>query len=235
MADPSLSIDTPFDEASLSIWLVEDDRAYRDVLVPLLDGTSGLQCTQVFFAYEEVQQLLVDEATWAAPDVVLMDIGLPGLDGIEGVTHLKTRLPQVPILMLTINDSPEVIFHALRAGASGYLLKDTPLERIVAAVREAHRGGTLMPARVAGKVLDFFKQSSPLRSLEDPADGQQLTKREKEVLQLMSEGYAHKQIAGQLFISPHTVDNHIRNIYQKLHVGSGIQAVAVALKKGLIT
>ena len=213
--------------STISVWLVEDDADYRLTIEDLLNHTSGFKCSEVFFAYEEVESLLGAPEGWSAPDVILMDIGLPGLDGIEGVSHLKERLPAVPIVMLTVNDSADVIFNALRAGASGYLLKDTMADRIVAAIREAASGGVLMQAPVATKALQYFSQS---KVRTDYA----LTPREKQVLALMADGLAHKEIAERLYLSPYTVENHLRSIYQKLHVSSGIEAVAKAFKERLL-
>ncbi len=212
---------------TISIWIVEDDREYRRTLAYLLDSVSDMQCAEIFYAYEEVQAKVESAEPWTPPGVVLMDIHLPGISGIDGVSHLKQRLPGVPIVMLTHFDGADVIFRALCAGASGYLLKDTPLDETVAAVRAAYHGGTFMPAPVARKVLHFFTQ-------QQPASDYGLTAREKEILRLMGEGLLQKQIAEVLFLSPYTVNNHIRHIYQKLHVNSGIEAVSKAFREKLI-
>ena len=211
----------------ISIWLVEDDRQYRETLTYLLNHTTGFQCDHIFFSCEELQALIEGEKPWDPPGVVLLDIGLPGRNGIEGARYLKTRLPEVPILMLTVKDTSETIFEALKAGASGYLLKETPLDEVIGAIRAAMRGGTLMPAPVASKVLHFFTEAQPQTDYG-------LTQRETQVLRLMSEGLAQKEIAAALEISPHTVDKHVRHIYQKLHVRSGLEAVARAVKEHLI-
>lgn len=214
-------------DSQISIWLVEDDSRYRQTMVYLLNHTSGLRCDAVFFSCEELQALIEGEKPWVPPGVVLLDIGLPGRSGIEGARYLKRLLPEVPIVMLTVKDTPEIIFEALKAGASGYLLKETPLDEVVAAIRAAVRGGMLMPAPVATKVLHFFTEAQPQADYG-------LTQREVQVLRLMSEGLAQKQIADALSISPHTVDNHVRHIYRKLHVRSGPEAVAKAVKERLI-
>ena len=213
--------------SSIGVWVVEDDTQYRDTLILLLGHVSGLHCAEVFYAYEEVQARLSKNTSWEPPDIILMDIGLPGINGIDGISDLKTYLPEVPIMMLTINDSADMIFAALRAGASGYLLKSAPLDEIVAAIREACRGGMLMPPAVARKVLSFFSETKPK---EDYG----LTSRELEVLRVMADGYTQQQIAEKLFLSYHTVDSHLRNIYQKLHVRSGLEAVSKAFKERLI-
>ena len=218
---------TPDATSTISVWIVEDDVDYRKTIEYLFDHTSGFKSTEVFYAYEEIESLLDETKEWTHPDVVLMDIGLPGMDGIEGVSRLKNRLPDVPIVMLTVRDEADLIFKAFRAGASGYLLKDTGVDRIVAALREAVAGGTLMPAPVASKVLQFFSQK---KTSADYA----LTPREKEILDLMADGLAHKAIAERLYLSPYTVENHLRSIYQKLHVSSGIEAVSKAFRERLI-
>jgi len=221
---PSLSSASP---SSIGVWIVEDDAQYRDTLILLLGHISGLHCAEVFYAYEEVQARLSKNTSWEPPDIVLMDIGLPGINGIEGISHLKTYLPEVPIMMLTINDTADMIFSALRAGASGYLLKSAPIDELVAAIQEAYRGGMLMSPSVARKVLSFFSETKPKQDYG-------LTKRETEVLRVMADGKTQQQIADQLFLSYHTIDSHLRNIYQKLHVGSGLEAVSKAFKERLI-
>ena len=216
----------PRTASQIKVWIVEDDRRYRETRVYLLNHAPGLQCTRAFPSYEEVPVYLQRDGA-CAPDVVLMDIKLPGRSGIEGTRDLKSRLPDVAILMLTVEDSPACIFEALQAGASGYLLKETPFDDTIEAIHQAVRGGTLMPAPVARIVLDFFGQV-PSR----PDYG--LTSRETEILRLMSQGWGQKQIASTLSISPHTVDSHNRNIYRKLHVRSGLEAVVKAVRERLI-
>ncbi len=203
----------------ISVWIVEDHREYRQTVAYLLDKTSGIRCSDTFHEYEEVQALMATNQSWNVPDVVLMDYELPGLNGIEALKHLKSQLPRVPILMLTINDDEDTILGALKAGASGYLLKDDPLDKLVAAIREAHQGGMLMPPSVAGKVMQFFSDTQPRHDYR-------LTAREKQILKLMGQGFSQKKIAHTLFLSYHTIDSHLRNIYRKLHVKSRIEAIA---------
>lgn len=210
----------------ISVWIVEDDVSYRDSIVFVLDHTTGLVCSQVFYAYEELESSL-NHGRDGVPDVVLMDIGLPGLDGIAGLARLKQRLPRVAIVMLTNHDTSSLIFEALKSGASGYLLKDTSIDRLITAIHEAYDGGMLMPPPIAERVLEFFAAS---RSKQD----YNLTDREMEVLGQMAEGCAHKQIADRLHLSLFTVENHLRSIYRKLHVSSGIEAVAKAYRERLL-
>jgi DNA-binding NarL/FixJ family response regulator len=161
------------------------------------------------------------------PDVALMDIELRdgAIDGIEGITLLKDHWPETAVVMFTIHDTAERIFAALRAGASGYLTKPSPVDDMVRAIREAHRGGMPMPPSVARKVRHFFAGSD---------HDYNLTEREVEILTWMEKGAKQKEIAKALYLSHHTVDSHLRNIYQKLHVRSGIQAVAKAIRERLI-
>lgn len=212
-----------------SLWIVEDDPTYRNALLLLLGSASTTRCDA---AYPSCEAAL--EAARKAenhPDVVLLDINLPGMSGLEGLAGLKALLPQSRILMLTNRDDAATIYASLRSGASGYLLKSAGVDEILSAIAQAQRGGTLMPAPVARQVLTFF-QSATLP--ESEADGYGLTEREIEVLNEMAGGYSQREIATRLFLSPHTVDSHIRHIYEKLHVSSGIEAVAKALRERLI-
>ena len=149
------------------------------------------------------------------------------MDGLEGTFHLKRRLADVAIIILTGSDATDIIFKAFRAGASGYLVKPPKIDELVLAIREAHRGGMLMPPPVARKVSRHFAR---LETGEDYG----LSKRELQILKLMETGARHKKIAAELCLSHHTIDSHLRNIYQKLHVASGTQAVAKAIRKGII-
>jgi len=219
---------TPHSSGSaVDVWIVEDDAEYRRTLAFLISHASDLACPHAFQSFEDVLQLIDHEHDWALPDVVLMDIGLPGMDGIQATTLLKGRFPDVHIVMLTVSDVADTIFRSLRAGASGYLLKDTPVDQTLAAIRAAHAGGMLMPPSVAGKVLDYFARPSV-----PPDYG--LSDREKEVLELLAEGLAQKQIAERLYLSPHTIDKHVRGIYRKLHVPSCTAAVAKAYREHLL-
>ncbi len=208
----------------LDVWIVEDDSRYTDTVCLALDGAEGVQCGRQF---ETVFDLIEAIETDSMPDVLLLDVHLPGLSGLDALPMLRRRLPATPVVMLTISDNADLIFRAFRAGASGYLTKDANLDQVLAAVREAARGGTLMPAFVASKVLDFL--------LHEPApDQNDLSGREKDVLALMADGLTKEAIASRVDVSRHTVDYHIRSIYGKLHVQSGVQAVARAIRRGLI-
>lgn len=221
----------PENAADITVWIIEDDSAYLQTLAYLVDHTSGMTCGAVFDSCEAVlERMEAHEGrarAWDLPDVLLLDVNLPGVNGIEGIGQIKAHLPEVRVVMLTIRDDADTIYAAFRAGASGYLVKNAQVDQIIAAIREASQGGTLMPAPVARKVLGFFQQQE-----SKPDYG--LTDRELEVLQEMTEGYVQKEIADRLFISPSTVNTHIQHIYEKLHVHSGIEAVAKALRERLL-
>lgn len=210
----------------VSVWIIEDNQQYGSTLCQLLSNTSGIHCKQLFESCEQAITYLEKDADEAAPDVILLDINLPGINGIDGIGAIKTILPTSRIVMLTIMDNAEAIYGAFRAGASGYLLKNTKYDRIIDAVREAYLGGTLMPAEVAGKVLGFFQ--------EKKKTDYKLTRREKEILGKMADGHSQRAIADALFLSPYTVNTHVQHIYEKLHVHSSVQAVAKAFRERLL-
>ena len=210
---------------STTLWLIEDDAFFRQMLVDLIEGTEGLHLAHAFDACEPALAAL---QAGEMPDVILSDIGLPGMRGTEGARHIKALCPAAQIIMLTVHDDEDTIFEALCAGASGYLLKHAPAPRILAAIDEVQRGGVPFTAPVARKVLDLFKDAVVPRS------NYGLTDREKEILLLLADGHKQKQIAEQLFLSVYTVETHLRNIYAKLHVRSGIAAVSKALRERII-
>ena len=155
------------------------------------------------------------------PHVVLMDINLPGMSGVEAVKKLKPLLPGTQFVMLTVYEDADHIYSALAAGATGYLLKQTPREELLRALEDVHRGGSPMTSNIARKVVQSFRQNSA-----EPADGESLSPREQEVLDLLARGYLYKEIAERLNISVPTVNTYVRRIYEKLHVRSRGQAVA---------
>ena len=215
--------------APTRVWVVEDEPEFRDTMALLLESTSGMCCAGRFSGGEAALSELERVGVGDGPEVVLMDVNMPGLGGIASTERLKALLPEVPIVMLTIRDDAETIFEAFRAGASGYLLKDSPIDTITAAIREALGGGMLMPAPVARKVQAFFSERGPA-----PAD-YGLSRREVEVLGEMVEGLSQKEIAGRLFISTSTVNVHVQHIYEKLHVNSSNAAVAKAVRERLVS
>ncbi len=211
----------------INVIIVEDNDAIREGLKLLINGTEGYNCPA---AYPDVEKML-KEIQKLNPDVLLMDIGLPGMSGIEGIKKVKLLLPELTILVLTVYDENDLIFDAICAGACGYLVKKTPPSKLLEAIQDAYEGGSPMSSHIARKVIDFFqqkKQPVPEKS------SYMLTPREKEILKGLVEGKSFKSIADALFISIETVRFHFRNIYKKLHVHSQSEAVAKALKEGII-
>ncbi len=206
----------------ISIAIVEDHRDFREGLVSFISFSPGYNCMANFSS--------VEAALAGIPDVevVLLDINLPGKSGIEAIPLLKEKNPEVRIIMMTIFDDSENIFNAMQAGADGYLLKNTPPLKILAAIDEVASGGAPMSPYIARKVVDFFSKASGKGSDYD------LTPREKEILSLLVDGTGSHTIADKLFISYETVRNHLRNIYRKLQVTSKSQAVSKALRENLV-
>lgn len=199
----------------LRVALVEDDPGIRAGIRALLEDAEGFVCAGTFGSIEEMLARFDGEA-----DVMLMDINLPMLSGIEGVPLLKSHHPDLPIVMLTVYDDTERIFAALKAGATGYLLKRTPPHLLFDALDEVHRGGAPMSASIARKVVDSFHVHLP----DVPAEAN-LTPRERDVLHYLAQGYRYREIAEALYIGSETVRSHIRSIYNKLHVRTRTEAV----------
>jgi DNA-binding NarL/FixJ family response regulator len=208
-----------------SVWLVEDNDRFRNSISRLIDETAELKCDLAVASCEEALEHLQSEA---APDYLLMDIGLPGMDGIEGIRRVKSIAPSIEVIMLTVFDENEKIFQAICAGASGYLLKSAPPDDIIRSLVEILKGGAPMNAHIARKVLGLMAEMGA------PKGSYPITRSEKEILQRLVEGHPKKQIAFDLDLSFHTVDRHLRNIYTKLQVHSRSQAVAKALKEKLL-
>jgi DNA-binding NarL/FixJ family response regulator len=205
--------------------IIEDQREFREGLAFLIDGSEGYRCTQRFGSMEEALASLGRDV----PDVALVDIGLPGISGIEGIRLLNERYPGLPVLMLTVYNDDERIFEAMCAGACGYLLKKTPKARILEHIQEVLEGGAPMSPEVARRVVDLFRQFHPPRGAT-----YQLTPQELRLLALLGEGHQYKTAAGELGISVNTASSHMRHIYEKLQVHSKSEAVAKALREGLI-
>lgn len=212
----------------IAVWLVEDNRPFRETLAGLLDRTEGFSCRQSVGNAENALRLL---ATQPAPDVVLLDINLPGLDGIEAVRRFKATKPDVIVLMLTVFDDNDRVFDAICAGANGYLLKTASIAQIVQALREASTGGAPMSPAIARKVLEMFGRFGGGKSARSSTT---LTSREQDVIKALAQGSSMSEISAQLNISYHTVDTHLRHIYGKLHVHSATAAVARAVRDGLV-
>jgi len=201
----------------ISVSIVEDDPPVRASLARLIDSSSGCHCVSRHGSAEKALQ----EIPGIKPDVVLMDINLPGINGVECVRRLKPLLPATQIIMLTVYQNTENIFDALTAGATGYLLKQTTPDELLAAIQEVHAGGSPMSSHIARKIVLSF-QRTPSSSPE----AQSLTPREVEVLDLLAKGFLYKEIAEKTKTTYATVHTHIRHIYEKLHVRSRTEAVA---------
>ena len=208
-----------------NIWLVEDNIRYRKSLAGLINSTEGMHCPYSFISCEDAIQTLQNEQ---APEVILLDIGLPGINGIQGIEKFKALSPTTLIVILTIYDDHDKVFDALCAGASGYLLKDSSPEKIISSIKEVLAGGAPMNMKIAHKVLELFSQFKKKKS------DYGLTEREKEILQHIVEGLTKQQIADKLFLSFHTVNTHIKNIYLKLHVNSISSAVSKVYKENIL-
>ncbi|MDX1741016.1 MAG: response regulator transcription factor [Rhodothermales bacterium] len=208
-----------------SIWLVEDNAMFRQAVSTLIDETTGLRCDHCFDGCEPALEAL---RGGDLPDLVLMDIGMPGMDGITGVGEVKKVAPALPVMMLTVHQDNDKIFQAICNGASGYMLKSSPKDELIAGVRTVLDGGAAMDGQIARRVLEMFA------SMSLPKADYGLSDREKEILQHLVQGQSKKEIAGELFLSPHTIDSHLRNIYAKLHVHNRSGAIAKALKERLV-
>lgn len=207
------------------VWVVEDNEHLRDTITELIDQQAEMQCTLAASSGEEAIAALERHEV---PQVVLMDLGLPGMSGIDGIRKIRSISPTSQIVVLTVYEDDDNVFEALCAGACGYLLKPASSERIIESITLALSGGAPMSASIARKVLRIFRQH--VRPRADYG----LTDREREILQLLIDEYTQKEIAAQLFLSPHTVDTHLRNIYAKLQVHSRSGAIVKALRERLL-
>lgn len=209
----------------ISVAIVEDNQIILQSLASLINRAPGFTCSGSFVDCESMLKKIEE----INPDILLMDIKLPGMSGIEGVKKVKEILPDLIILMLTIHEENELIFDALCAGACGYLVKKTHPERLLEAIEEAYEGGAPMSSHIARKVINFFQNTKKLN-----ADSSLLSERELEVLKELIKGKTYYSIAVALNISKDTVRFHIKKIYKKLHVHSQAEAVAEAIKKGYV-
>jgi DNA-binding NarL/FixJ family response regulator len=205
--------------------LIEDVREVRESLTILINGTAGFHCAGSYRSMEEA----LNGVEAARPDVILTDIGLPGMDGIEGTRHLRARLPEVPVLALTVYDDDEKVFKVICAGASGYLLKNTPPARLLESLSEVAAGGAPMSPEIARRVMRLFREFRP-----PPSAAYHLTPQETALLKLLVEGHYYKTAAHEMGISINTVSFHLKHVYEKLQVHSKTEAVAKALRERLI-
>ena len=210
----------------ISVAVIEDDEPLREGLKMLIAGTPGYRVTGVFGSVEEAVRTLAEDA----PDVLLLDINLPGAPGSQAVRPLRERLPRMQVLMLTVYAEQGRVFESICNGASGYLLKKTPPARLLEAIREAHEGGAPMSPEIARQVVDLFRRT------RGPADPQERpTPHEVRLLKLLAEGHSYQSAGHELGCSINTVRNYIRSVYEKLHVHSKSEAVTKALRGRLIS
>ncbi len=210
----------------IKVALFEDNKYLRNGLFQLIDGTSGFSCVGAFSNCDEV----VEKLDKARPDVVLMDVEMPGVGGIEGVSLIKEHFPSMKVLMETVFDDEDKIFNAICAGADGYILKNTSPAGMLEAIKEIYEGGSPMTPSVANKVLKMLKDKESKKVTTDF----DLTLREKEILTCLVEGLSYKMTADTCAVSIDTINAHVKNIYKKLQVHSKSEAVAKALRNNLI-
>ncbi len=209
----------------IKLMLYEDNPQLREGLTMLLNGSDGFEVLAAFKNCNNVE----DEVQAFDPDVILMDIDMPGTNGIEGLKRLRKVNSRAKVLMLTVFDDNKNVFEAIRSGANGYLLKKTPPARLIEYIVEANSGGAPMTSSIATQVLRMFSDMNAQQG-----EDYNLSEREKQVLQLLVNGYSYKMIASEMFIAIDTVRSHIKKIYEKLHVNSKSEAVAKAFKDKLV-
>jgi DNA-binding NarL/FixJ family response regulator len=209
----------------IKLLIYEDNPQLREGLTMLINGSEGFE---VLAAFKNCDNVSAEVETYK-PDVILMDIDMPGVNGIEGLKKIRNINNDVKILMLTVFDDNKNVFNAIRNGASGYILKKTPPARLLEYIAEAHTGGAPMTASIATQVLKMFSTLN-----NEKGEDYNLSEREKQVLQLLVDGYSYKMIANEMFIAIDTVRSHIKKIYEKLHVNSKSEAVAKAFKDKII-
>jgi DNA-binding NarL/FixJ family response regulator len=221
-----------------TIWIIEDHRRLRETVAEAVRLAGGHDVVPLASCEKAFEAL---DAKTPKPDVILLDLGLPGMSGLEGLRRFKERIPEVEIVVFTVFDDRDRVFEAICHGASGYLLKSEPLERIVAAVEEVRRGGSPMSPEIARCVIERFSRLGVGPGVDaglavgggQPA-AESLSEREREVLRLLADGLVKKEVAARMSISLHTVDNYVRRIYAKLHVNTLGGAVARAIRDGIV-
>jgi DNA-binding NarL/FixJ family response regulator len=212
-------------EAIRTVWLIEDNASLRRNVARVVDGVPGFKCAGLYHRCEDALARLREPAA-PRPAVILLDVGLPGMSGLDGIAQMKETAPAAQIVILTAFEDDEKIYRAICAGASGYLLKSASLAEVASALAEVAAGGSPMTPRVARRVLEMFSRLAP-----QPA-AQLLSPREREVMELMAEGLTNKEIAARLTLSVHTIVEYVSDIYGKLHVNTRAGAVAKAFRSG---
>ncbi|RJP71850.1 MAG: DNA-binding response regulator [Ignavibacteriales bacterium] len=208
---------------NINVVIIEDHKEFRESIAFILSSTEGFNCTGRYSSVEEALEKM------NLADVILLDINLPGISGIDGIDKIKQIFPDVSIVILTVFEDDKNVFRSILAGADGYILKKSAPIRIIQAIEDAYEGGSPMTPTIARKAINLFKNHIPQSNGKD-----NLSDREREILLLIVDGLSTEEISNKLFISFQTVRNHIRHIYQKLHVHSKSQAVAKAIKEGIM-
>ena len=217
----------------LKVSIVEDHDIFRKRLVELLQFYPELKVVLVAESAESFLEKMSRNDSEMQPDVVLMDIELPGISGIEATFQVKQNFPDLEVIMFTVFEDDERIFESINVGASGYLLKDTGIEEVVNSIKEIHKGGSPISPSIAKRVLDMVKNPEAYQKAPEKEVPFDLSPAELKILQHVVDGKTNKQIAGDVFLSPWTVKTHIKNIYKKMHVSSRAAAVKLALRRNL--
>lgn len=215
--------------STITLWIIEDNAAFRSNLSETLNETSNIQVTRDFSSCEEAIEYLPKAAR--LPQLILMDLSLPGMNGIEGMEQIKINYPDMLFIVLTGSDQQKDVFHAISKGAAGYLLKNTGIDQIIHGIEDVMSGGASLDPHVASMVLGAFSSAGKNKT---SAEEHNLTDREIEVLELLAEGKAIKEISALMNLSPHTIKFHVANTYKKLNVQSQAGAVAKGIRKGII-
>lgn len=224
-ASPPAASPSRYDHRA-TVWIVEDSVMFRDTLRDLIDRSERMRCPRAFGDGGGALAVLAEGRE--LPRLILMDIALPGMSGIECTRRIRQHYPSIPVVMLTVHQTNDRIFEAICAGAAGYLLKSATREEILRGIENVLDGGGAMDRQIARRVLEMFSR------MATPHADYGLTEREREILQHLVDGLTKQQIAERLALSPHTVDGHVRNIYTKLHVNTRGGAVAKAVRERLL-